>query len=313
MNNSGYHGHYHSILELKLRTKTLNTQGLILAVTAYCIWGFFPLYYGYLDTVLSVEVLAQRIIWSLITTLIIGHLLKRWQHLFSALHSRVIMSWLGLSAVLIGINWLVYIWAVANNKVLEASLGYFISPVVSLILARMFFKERLHRLQIYAALIAIIAIIWELVALGQLPWVSLILSLAFSLYGVVRKHCNVDGISGMTIETIYLLPFALIWIYSQTNSLKSQLVFSNDIVLSALLIGAGILSAIPLILFAMATRRVDLSIIGFIMYINPTLQFLIGIFILKEPYPPERLITFVLIWIALLFFSAGLVRMRKEG
>lgn len=255
--------------------------------------------------------LAQRIIWSLITTLIIGILLKRWRQLFVALRTKHVMSWLSLSALLIGINWLVYIWAVANNKVLEASLGYFISPVVSLILARIFFKEQLHPLQIYAAIIAITAIVWELVTLGQLPWVSLILSLAFALYGVVRKHCNVDGINGMTIETLYLLPFALIWIYSQTSNVENQLIFSHDTSLSALLIGAGILSAIPLILFAMATRRVDLSIVGFIMYINPTLQFLIGIFILKEPYPPERLITFVLIWIALLFFSVGLMRMRK--
>ena len=287
-------------------------HGLILAISAYSIWGFFPLYYSYLATVSATETLAQRIIWSLVCTLLIAIILKRWQALKTALQTKHVMSWLSLSALLIGINWLVYIWAVANNKVLEASLGYFISPVVSLILARIFFKERLHPLQIYAALIAIIAIIWELVVLGQLPWVSLILSLAFALYGVVRKHCNVDGINGMSIETLYLLPFALMWIYGQTSAAGSQLVFSNDIVLSALLIGAGVLSAIPLILFAMATRRVDLSIVGFIMYINPTLQFLIGIFILKEPYPPERLITFSLVWIALIFFSAGLLRMQRK-
>lgn len=287
------------------------SKGLILAVAAYSIWGFFPLYFNYLSSVSSVEVLAQRIIWSLVCTLMVSLMLGYWRRLFTALTDIRLTAWLALSAFLISINWLVYIWAVAQHRVIETSLGYFITPVVSLILAKLFFKESLHPLQLWAGLIATIAIIWEFLSLGQLPWVSLVLAFAFALYGVVRKHCVIDGINGMTIETIWLLPFALIWIGWQMTMQPQNLTFAADQALTLLLIGAGFLSALPLILFAMATRRADLSVVGFIMYINPTMQFLIGVFVLEEAYPPERMITFILIWFALVLFSIGLWRLRK--
>lgn len=238
-------------------------------------------------------------------------MLGYWRRLFTALTDIRLTAWLALSAFLISINWLVYIWAVAQHRVIETSLGYFITPVVSLILAKLFFKESLHPLQLWAGLIATIAIIWEFLSLGQLPWVSLVLAFAFALYGVVRKHCVIDGINGMTIETIWLLPFALIWIGWQMTMQPQNLTFAADQALTLLLIGAGFLSALPLILFAMATRRADLSVVGFIMYINPTMQFLIGVFVLEEAYPPERMITFILIWFALVLFSIGLWRLRK--
>ena len=286
------------------------SKGLLLAISAYSIWGFFPLYFSYLNAVSSVEVLAQRIIWSLVATLSIGLLLGYGNKLFTALKDRKLVGWLGLSAILIAINWLVYIWAVGHHRVLEASLGYFISPVVSLILARIFFKEGLHILQIWAGIVALAAIVWELVSLGQLPWVSLILAFAFALYGVVRKHCVVDGISGMTIETMWLLVPAVLWIVWQSFE-PNVLHFASEQGVTLLLIGVGFLSALPLVLFAMATRRADLSVVGFIMYINPTMQFLIGVFVLNELYPPERLITFGLIWFALLLFSMGLFKVRR--
>lgn len=286
------------------------SKGLILAISAYTIWGFFPLYFSYLNAVSPVEVLAQRIIWSLVATLFIGLLLGYGNKLLTALKDIKLMSWLGLSALLISINWLVYIWAVGHHRVIESSLGYFISPVVSLILARLFFKEDLHSLQIWAGIIASTAILWEFISIGQLPWVSLVLAFAFALYGVVRKHCSIDGISGMTIETIWLLPIALMWIsWQPSNSLS----FNSEQTITLLLIGVGFLSALPLILFAMATRRIDLSVVGFIMYINPTIQFLIGVFILEEAYPPERLITFILIWFALLLFTIGLFKLRRTA
>lgn len=287
------------------------SKGILLAICAYSIWGFFPIYFSYLNTVSSFEVLSQRIIWSLVATLSLGFLFGYGNKLFVALKDRTLMGWLALSAVLISINWLVYIWAVGQHRVLEASLGYFISPVVSLILARIFFKERLHPLQVTAGIIATIAIIWELVSFGQLPWVSLVLAVAFALYGVVRKYCAVDGISGMTIETIWLLVPALMWIGWQYLESPTSLSFASYPAVTLLLVGVGFLSALPLVLFSMATRRADLSVVGFIMYINPTLQFLIGVFILEESYPPERLITFVLIWIALLFFSMGLLKNHR--
>ncbi len=287
------------------------SKGLLLAITAYSIWGFFPLYFSYLNTVSSVEVLVQRIIWSLVATLSIGLLLGYGNKLFTALKDRKLVIWLGLSALLIAINWLVYIWAVGHHRVLEASLGYFISPVVSLILARVFFKEGLHILQIWAGIVALVAIVWEFISIGQLPWVSLVLAFAFALYGVVRKHCVIDGISGMTIETMWLLVPALLWIVWQSFEPLNLLYFGGDQVITLLLIGVGFISALPLVLFAMATRRADLSVVGFIMYINPTMQFLIGVFVLNESYPPERLITFGLIWFALLLFSMGLFKLHR--
>ncbi|HHA19118.1 MAG TPA: EamA family transporter RarD [Methylophaga sp.] len=288
------------------------SKGLILAIAAYSIWGFFPLYFSYLNTVSPVEVLAQRIIWSLVATLGIGLLLGYGNKLRNALKDRKLMGWLGLSALLISINWLVYIWAVGQHRVIEASLGYFISPVVSLILARLFFKDNLHPLQIWAGIVATLAILWEFISIGQLPWVSLILAFAFALYGVVRKYCIIDGISGMTIETIWLLAPALIWIGWQSIEPSNPLSFGSYPAITLLLVGVGFLSALPLVLFAMATRRIDLSVVGFIMYINPTMQFLIGVFVLKESYPPERLVTFGLIWFALLLFTIGLFKLRRE-
>ncbi|PCJ31566.1 MAG: protein RarD [Gammaproteobacteria bacterium] len=289
----------------------VSNHGLLLAISAYTIWGFFPLYFNYLSSVHSVEVLSQRIIWSFVATLSIGLLLGYGKPLINAIKDRQLMAWLSLSALLIAINWLVYIWAVEQHRIIESSLGYFMSPVVSLILARVFFKEKLHPLQFWAGIVASLAILWELFSLGQLPWISLVLAFAFSLYGVVRKHCQIDGISGMTIETLFLLPFALLWLTWQTTSQPSNLSFGTDQNLTLLLIGVGFVSALPLILFAMATKRIDLSVVGFIMYINPTMQFLIAIFVLEESYPPERIITFGLIWFALVLFTLGLVKRHR--
>ncbi|MDH5357389.1 MAG: EamA family transporter RarD [Gammaproteobacteria bacterium] len=284
-------------------------QGLILAVAAYTIWGFFPLFFSYLSDVSPVEVLSHRIIWSLVATLFIGILLKRGGKLLTALQDKKLIGWLALASLLIAINWLTYIWAIGNHRVLESSLGYFITPVVSLILAKMFFKEHLHPLQAWAGIIAVLAIVWELISLGQLPWVSLVLAFAFALYGVVKKHCSIDGINGLTIETLWLLPLALAWISWQQ---PHTLAFGSSQTMTLLLISSGIITALPLVLFAMATRRINLSVVGFIMYINPTMQFLIGVFVLKEAYPPERMVTFVLIWFALSLFVMGLWQLRKN-
>ena len=287
------------------------SKGLILAVAAYSIWGFFPLYFSYLSTVSSLEVLAQRILWSLVCTFSIGIVLGYRGKLLGALKDIRLTGWLGLSALLISINWLVYIWAVGQHRVIEASLGYFMTPVVSLILARIFFKENLHPLQVWAGIIATLAILWEFISLGQLPWVSLVLAFAFALYGVIRKHCAIDGINGMTIETLWLLPFALAWTSWQLIQQPPTLEFGSSQTLTLLLIGVGFLSALPLVLFAMATRRADLSVVGFIMYINPTIQLLIGVFVLEEAYPPERMVTFSLIWFALILFTLGIWQRRK--
>lgn len=287
-------------------------QGIILAVAAYCIWGIFPLFFNYLSDISPIEVVTHRIIWSLVAMLLLGLLLGRWGKLFTALKDKKLIAWMGLSALLIGINWMTYIWAVANHRVLESSLGYFMTPVVSLILARLFFKERLHPLQAWAGLLAVVAIIWEFISLGTIPWISLVLAVAFAFYGVVRKHCTVDGISGLTLEMFWLLPLGMAWIGWQIFAQHNVLAFGSSQTMTLLLISSGFLTALPLVLFAMAARRVDLSIVGFIMYINPSIQFLIAIFVLNESYPSQRMVTFGIIWFALILFMMGLWKMRKE-
>ncbi|MDO7597777.1 MAG: EamA family transporter RarD [Pseudomonadota bacterium] len=287
-------------------------QGIILAVAAYTIWGIFPLFFSYLSDIAPIEVVTHRIIWSLVAMLLIGLLLRRWGKLFTALTDKKLIAWMGLSALLIGINWMTYIWAVANHRVLESSLGYFMTPVVSLILARLFFKERLHPLQAWAGFFAVVAVIWEFISLGTIPWISLVLAVAFAFYGVVRKHCKVDGISGLTIEMFWLLPLGMGWIAWQFFDQHNDLAFGSSQTVTLLLISSGFLTALPLVLFAMAARRVDLSIVGFIMYINPSIQFLIAVFVLNESYPSQRMVTFCIIWFALILFMMGLWKMRKE-
>jgi chloramphenicol-sensitive protein RarD len=287
-------------------------QGIILAVAAYSIWGIFPLFFSYLSDIAPIEVVTHRIIWSLVAMLLLGLLLRRWGKLFTALTDKKLIAWMGLSALLIGINWMTYIWAVANHRVLESSLGYFMTPVVSLILARLFFKERLHPLQAWAGFLAVVAIIWEFISLGTIPWISLVLAVAFAFYGVVRKHCNVDGISGLTIEMFWLLPLGMGWIAWQIFDQHNALAFGSSQTMTLLLISSGFITALPLVLFAMAARRIDLSIVGFIMYINPSIQFLIAVFVLNESYPPQRMVTFGIIWFALILFMMGLWKMRKE-
>tara|TARA_R110002050_G_scaffold1244_5_gene8770 strand:+ start:58826 stop:59695 length:870 start_codon:yes stop_codon:yes gene_type:complete len=287
-------------------------QGIILAIAAYSIWGIFPLFFSYLNDVSPVEVVIHRGIWSLVATLLLGLFLQRLGQLFRAFEDKKLIGWMGLSAVLIGINWLVYIWAVANHRVLESSLGYFMTPVVSLMLARLFFKERLHPLQAWAGIFATVAIIWEFISLGTIPWISLVLAVAFAFYGVVRKYCQIDGVSGLTIEMLWLLPFGLLWIVWQVFDQHHSLAFGSNQTTTILLISSGFLTALPLVLFAMAARRVDLSIVGFIMYINPSIQFLIAVFVLNEAYPPQRVVTFCIIWFALLLFMMGLWKVRKE-
>jgi chloramphenicol-sensitive protein RarD len=287
-------------------------QGLLLAVLAYAIWGVFPLFFSYLSHVSPVEVLAHRIIWSLVATLSLGLLLQRGRHLWAAVQDRQTLIWLGVSSLLISVNWLVYIWAVGQHRVLEASLGYFIMPVVSLLMGRLLLKESLHPLQAWAGVLALIAVLWELWSFGTLPWVGVVLAFAFAFYGLVRKLHPIDGLNGLTIETLWLLPLALAFVAWQVDSPAITMGFGLDNSTTVLLICSGFLTALPLVLFAMATRRIDLSIVGFIMYINPTIQFLIGVFVLKETFPPERMITFVLVWIALLLFVAGLWQQQKR-
>lgn len=286
-------------------------QGLGLAVAAYMIWGCFPLFFSLLSSVTASEVLAHRVIWSLMATLLISLVFKRGRGLLALIQQPVALGWLALSSLLVASNWLIFIWAVGQQRVMEASLGYFLTPLVSLVLARILLKEKLNIWQAVAGYLAGIAVVWELYSLGSLPWIPLSLALTFGFYGLVRKQHPVDALHGLTAETLWMLPLALVWLGWALLS-DQYLGFGTSWQISLLLMASGLITAAPLLLFAAAAQRLDLSVVGFIMYINPTMQFISAVVILKEDFPPERLITFALIWAAMLLFMWGLWQTRRH-
>jgi chloramphenicol-sensitive protein RarD len=285
-------------------------QGILLAIFAYTVWGWFPLYFSYLDHISASEIVAHRIIWSMLATLVLLLVLQRLSRLKQALSDADTRRWMFAAAIMISINWFVYIWAVTHHHVVDSSLGYFIMPLVSLLLGRVVLKERMNNWQSAAAMLALIAIAWELWNFGSLPWVGVILSFAFALYGLIRKLHPIDGITGLTVETLMLLPFVLLWLLYMSVQAPEQLLFTCSPTNILLLIGGGVLTAIPLILFVMATHRIDLSLVGFIQYINPTIQFLLGVYVLEEHFPEQRWITFYIVWGALVLFLIGSYQAR---
>lgn len=286
-------------------------RGLLLAIGAYGLWGCFPLFFSLLADISAFEVLAHRIVWAYLFTGIVILGLGRRKQLAALIANRRALYWLSLSAVLISLNWLVFIWAVSAGRVLESSLGYFITPLVSLLFGRLLLKESMNRWQIIAGLIAAIAVLFELLAIGRLPWVSLVLACSFGLYGLVRKMQPVDSLNGLQVETMVVAPVALLYLFWLWSS--GQFMFVQSWSNATLLILSGALTAVPLLLFAAAARQLDLIVVGFIMYLNPTLQFLSAVFILDEVYPLQRLLTFILIWVAMFFFMIGIWQTRRRS
>lgn len=289
-----------------------STLGFVFALLAYSLWGIFPLFFHLLSSVPSTEVLLHRVIWSFVFVSCVL-LIMGWQHRFvRALTSPSLLKGLFFSSILVSLNWLVFIWAVAQARVVECSLGYFLTPLVSVFLARVFLRESLNKSQMWAIGLATAGVIWLIVKIGYLPWVSLVLAITFGLYGLVRKQLDVDTLSGLTVETILLLPLAIIfWIYLVSRGESTFTLQIDDT--SLLLISSGIVTALPLLLFASATKKLSLTVIGFMMYINPTLQFLSALIILHEPFSMDQLIGFCFIWCALIVFTYGTVTSARSS
>ena len=285
--------------------------GFLSALGAYLLWGGLPLYFRALDHIAPTEILAHRILWGLPTALLFILAASRWKELRAALTLRRI-GYLAISATLIAINWLVYIWAVSAERVTEASLGYFINPLVSVLLGMLFFSETLRRAQWIAIVIACAGVgvlTWEL---GRLPWVSLVLCFSFATYGAVRKVISVDSRVGFCIETALLFPIALIWLsWFQTTDGGSWLGDGGwDWIALPLL---GPITAVPLILFALAAKRLKLATIGMMQYMTPTIQFLIAVLIFREPFGLVDAIAFGLIWTALAIFTTDSVLGERKA
>lgn len=275
--------------------------GFLCCLGCYTIWGALPLYFRALDHIRPEEMLAHRIIWSVPTGLILIMIASNWQQLRAAL-TRQHVLWLSVSAILIGLNWLTYIWAVGQERVMEASLGYYINPLVNVLIGAVFFSERLRPAQWVAVAIATIGVAVMTSALGYLPWVALVLCFTFSFYSVIRKQVQVDSRAGFVVEAAILAPLALIWLGWFVGQPGGRLMGDGgwDI---PLLLASGPITAVPLILFAIAAKRLRLSTIGMMQYLGPTLQFAISVFVFKEAFGLTHAIAFAFIWTALIVFT----------
>lgn len=276
-------------------------KGVMFGLTAYIMWGCFPLFFALFQGIPAFEILVHRILWSCLFLVGLISLLRRWSPVVAALVQPQRLGRVLACALLIAFNWGIYIYAVESKQVLQASLGYFLTPLVNVALGMLVLREVMARLQLIALGLASSAIAIQFFMLGELPWISLLLALSFGSYGLFRKQIPLDGLSGLFVETLLLLPLALIaltWLNWQGDSH-----FFYDVPMSALLVVSGVLTALPLMAFAGAARRLRLATLGFLMYINPSIQFLIALAVFDEKLSIIQLATFVMIWAGLALYS----------
>jgi chloramphenicol-sensitive protein RarD len=283
-------------------TRKSALAGIGFGLAAYGTWGFFPLFFRQLSHVPPMDVLCSRAVWACVLVALLLTARGQWDKVRAAAAQPRYLLLLTAAALLVGSNWLVFLWAVANKQVIASSLGYFLTPLVSVLLALAVLKERLNGKEWLAVGLAVAAVVNEIFALGSLPWISLVLAGTFGFYGLVRKQVPVDAVSGLWLETLAMLPVA--GLYALWQGQQGHTVFTDhDTFTQTLLILAGILTALPLMAFAAATQRLNLATVGMLMYINPTLQFATAVWLFGEPMQPARLVTFALIWLGLLVFS----------
>ena len=276
--------------------------GIGFGLLAYGIWGFFPLYFHQLSHLAPMDVLSNRAVWASLFVSLLLTLRGNWSKVLAVIRTPRQFAMLALAALLVGSNWLMFLWAVSHQQVVASSLGYFLTPLVNVLLGLVVLKEKLNRLEWISVGLAVAALAHEVISLGSLPWVSLFLAATFGTYGLVRKQVPVDALSGLWLETLVMLP--LCGIYALWMAHSGHLVFAaQDTSTATLLIGAGIITALPLIAFAAATQHLDLATVGMLMYINPTMQFVTAVWIFGEPLQAGRLISFGLIWLGLFIFS----------
>jgi chloramphenicol-sensitive protein RarD len=285
--------------------------GILSAALAFFLWGLFPLYFHALHTVPPLQILAHRILWSLLFLLIVLAVRRQWGWLAIVRKPRVIASFVA-SAFLLSANWLVYIWSVNHGHVIEASLGYFITPLVNIVFGFVLFKERLRRGQWGAIALAALGVAWLTWQAGTVPWIALTLAATFGAYGLMRKTAALGALEGLTLETMVLFPMAAAYVGWLTWHGQNDFVTTASDNMRLLLIAAGPLTAIPLLLFASGARKIPLSVLGLLQYMAPTLQFLLGMWVFNEVFSREQLIGFVVIWTALaLYVAEGLVNTKR--
>jgi chloramphenicol-sensitive protein RarD len=289
-------------------------RGILLAVIAYAIWGFLPLFFLLLAPANALEIVAWRILFSLVFCAILLTVTRAWPRLFALLRDRRIALTLLLAGVLILINWLVYVYATLNGQVVQAALGYFTNPILTVLLGVFVLREHVRPLQWVAIGVSAIAVLVIAIDYGAFPWVAMALALSFGLYGLIKRRVGgrVDALSGLTIETMWLAPIAIAQLIFV--GLTSGLTIGNVSPLQTVSMAlAGVVTAVPLLLFAGAARRVPLTVIGLTQYLTPIMQFLIGVLLLHEAMPAARLIGFVLVWVALVILSIDTFRASRAA
>ena len=288
------------------------SRGTWNAVGAYALWGLLPVYWKCLQHVPATQVLCHRIIWSFLTLLVLILLLRKWNAFRTAVVGPRVLRAYAAAAVLIGINWFTYIWAVNAGFIVETSLGYFINPLLSVLLGVVFFRERLRPWQWFTIGLAAAGVLYLTIAYGTLPWIALTLAITFGLYGLVKKIAPLESLYGLTLETgILLLPAFMFLLYSDRAGHGAFL--HAGAISDVLLVGAGFITAVPLLMFSSAARRLPLSLIGVLQYIVPTLQLLLGVLVYREPFTIVKLIGFGIVWIALIVYAVeGLIVHRTQ-
>ena len=277
-------------------------KGMLSAALAYVIWGLFPLYFKLLADIAPLEVLVHRVLWSLLFLMGVLALRRQWDWLTQARSQPRLIGISAISATLLSVNWLTYIWSVANGHVIEASLGYFITPLVNVLLGCTVLNEKLRKAQWAALALAAAGVLWLALQGGRFPWIALVLACTFGGYGLMRKTAPLGPLEGLTLETMLLTPLALglaAWgLHQGLGSFPTPSTLSN-----AMLIGIGPITAIPLLLFAAGARRISMSTLGLLQYLGPSIQFVLGLWLFKEPFSDARAIGFGLIWTALVVYS----------
>ncbi|KKI88660.1 transporter [Bacillus sp. SA1-12] len=291
-----------------MNTSEMSTYkiGLFYTAGSYFLWGILPLYWKMVEHVSAEEILAHRIFWSFMFMIVLLTFKKEWKNVKTAsqriIKQPLLFFSLLLSSLLISINWFVYIWSVNHDNMIEASLGYYINPLISVLLGMIFFKEKLNLLQKVSFLIAAIGVMIMTLHYGQVPWIALTLALSFGLYGLTKKMTKLSPAIGLTFETLVVTPIAAYYLWLIFSNGKAEFL-AFDISTNALLVGAGIATALPLLLFASGAQRIPLYMVGVLQYIAPTITLIIGIVLYKEPFSTIEIITFSFIWSALILFT----------
>ncbi|MPW31362.1 EamA family transporter RarD [Agarivorans sp. B2Z047] len=286
-------------------------HGVIFALAAYIMWGFASIYFKSLSAVPAYEILAHRVLWSCVFVAVMLAVGKQWSAVSAVIKHPKQLAILALTSVLIGINWLIFIWAVNNDRMLDASLGYYINPLFNVVLGMLFLGERFRRAQWLAIGLALIGVLIQVISYGSLPWIAISLAVSFGLYGLLRKKVNLGALPGLFVETLWLLPLAAAYLWIFADSSTSHLV-NNSLGLNALLLSAGIVTTLPLLCFAAAATRLRLSTIGFFQYIGPSLMFMLATSVYGEPLEPMKLLTFAFIWLGLAVFTWDAVGNKRK-